>query len=168
MAIASANARPMNMLIRINGSASGLRPIALKADPAAIPIPRPGPIAPKPIASAIASEVTLKTSFKENPLMYCLMLMYAIAEKLRVASIGTNECSILADCHSLFFCLAFPILLECLLFRLIPNFLVAGSANFQEDECQQSENKRLYKTHKEFSWDENSIRNKGEKPCENR
>src|SRR6266566_6602708 len=149
MAIASANARPMNMLIRINGSASGLRPIALKALPAAIPIPRPGPIAPKPIASAIAIEVTLKTSFKENPFMYCLMLIYAIAEKTASGKY-CNECCILTGCHSLLFSLALLILLKRLLFRLIPNFLMAGGANFQEDECEQSENKRLYKTHKEF------------------
>ncbi len=43
--------------------------------------------------------------------MYCLMLMYAIAEKLRIASIGTYECSILTGYHGLFFYLALPIFL---------------------------------------------------------
>lgn len=55
MAIASANANAKIMVVLIDDSASGFLPMASTAFPPIIPIPAPGPIAPNPIAIAVAN-----------------------------------------------------------------------------------------------------------------
>ena len=53
MASASVNATPINITVCICPEASGLRPIASSALPTTSPIQMPGPMTPKPTASAM-------------------------------------------------------------------------------------------------------------------
>src|SRR5579871_6021035 len=158
----------MNMLIRISGSASGLRPMALNACPAASPMPMPGPIAPRPMASATASELGIITrnllisSGRSRSLpVQNVKVIYAIAEIVpRVAiqaviqSVPNQRLRRAARCSHLPLFILPVFRLGLVLAFLV---LVRSGRHLHEDQRQQCEDQRLHKGDEQFEGDEDHV-----------